>query len=269
MRAFIPKPLFTPQARGIRRAIVNLTAYYIPELLRQADVPYIPCSFKHRSNLLDGEACISASYLCDEEYFVRVRLGIGDEVIHLSFDSLQRGSVSCYCVAASLRTHSLTLDCTEVAGGNAGGASVVLSVNVASEHEYLVGFQIGDGVRGDSASLGLHVEEVVIPIEHAYHSEAAALRAWNERKQRINWDNVFVICCDEGLTFEDMQEYDNLPYVDKILFTHIYQPEIKSAVYAKKFKDKTDARLLNIENLLGKRYYQNYIDYVNFLNRKN
>jgi hypothetical protein len=60
-------------------------------------------------------------------------------------------------------------------------------------------------------------EKVEIAFLH-YHSKKEALRAWNSRKQRINWDNVFVICCDEGLTYEDMKEYDALPYEHKILF---------------------------------------------------
>ena len=99
-----------------------------------------------------------------------------------------------------------------------------------------------------------------------YHSEEEALRAWNARKQRINWNNVFVICCDEGLTYGDMQDFDNLPYKHKILFTHNYLPEIKSAVHAQMFKDKTDARLLIFANPLGKRYYQNYLNYVKWIN---
>lgn len=101
-----------------------------------------------------------------------------------------------------------------------------------------------------------------------YHSEEEALRAWNARKQRINWNNVFVICCDEGLTDEDMLEFDNLPYEHKILFTHNNLPMIKSAVHAKMFKDKTDARLLNFANPLGKRYYQYYINYIGWLNKR-
>lgn len=99
-----------------------------------------------------------------------------------------------------------------------------------------------------------------------YHSQQEVLRAWNERKQRINWDNVFVVSCDKGLNFEDMKEFDNLPYKNKILFMSKPNSEIKCGVYCKDFIYGTDARLLNFENLLGRRYYQKYIDYVKWLN---
>lgn len=108
-------------------------------------------------------------------------------------------------------------------------------------------------------------EKVEIAFLH-YHSKKEALRAWNSRKQRINWDNVFVICCDEGLTYEDMKEYDALPYEHKILFVSKLQPEIDCAVYCRQFPDKTDGRLLNFANPFGKRNYQKYIDYVTWLN---
>lgn len=111
------------------------------------------------------------------------------------------------------------------------------------------------GMLGDIEILFIH-----------YHSYEEVLRAWNDRIKRINWDNVFVICCDEGLDHNDMKDFDNLPYENKILFVHKNVDGIKSAVTASKFKDKTDARLLNFANPLGKRYYQDYIDYVEWLN---
>ena len=100
-----------------------------------------------------------------------------------------------------------------------------------------------------------------------YHSEKEVVRAWEERKKRINWENIFVICCDEGLTYEDMREFDELPYNKKILFVHKTKPGISSAVVVNDFENKTDARLLNFSNLLGKRYYQKYIDYIGWLNQ--
>lgn len=63
-----------------------------------------------------------------------------------------------------------------------------------------------------------------------------------------------------------MVEYDNLPYKNKILFLHEDIKEIKCGIYCSEFSDKTDARLLNFSNPLGKRYYQKYVDYVKFIN---
>ena len=99
-----------------------------------------------------------------------------------------------------------------------------------------------------------------------YHSEEEVLKSWDSRKERINWDNVFVICCDEGLDFGDMKAFDALPYEQKILFVSEYQAEIQCAVLCRCFPEKTDARLLNFANPLGLRFYQREIDYVAWLN---
>lgn len=109
------------------------------------------------------------------------------------------------------------------------------------------------------------IEDLEINFVH-YKTVEDAYAKWEERKQRINWDNLFVICCDEGLSYEEIKDFDNLPYKNKIIFLSKNMPEIKCGIWAKRFKDKTDARLLNFANPLGKRYYQNYIDYVEWLN---
>lgn len=101
-----------------------------------------------------------------------------------------------------------------------------------------------------------------------YHNQEEVLKAWDRRKKRINLNDLFVICCDDGLTYDDILYFDNLPYKNKIIFLSKQYKNIKSGIYCKDFPDKTDARLLNFSNLLGKRYYQKYIDYVNFFNNK-
>lgn len=110
------------------------------------------------------------------------------------------------------------------------------------------------------------LEDIKINFVH-YKTNEEAFEKWEQRKQRINWDNIFVICCDENLTYDEIKDFDNLPYKNKILFLSKNMPEIKCGIYAKCFKDKTDARLLNFANPLGKRYYQNYINYVEWLNK--
>lgn len=102
-----------------------------------------------------------------------------------------------------------------------------------------------------------------------YKTEQEALSSWKKRIERIHWDKVFVICCDEGLTYDDMADFDHLPYQNKILFMHKADPSIKCGIYTKDFQDKTDARLLEFCNLFGKRYYQRYVDYVKWLNEGN
>lgn len=101
-----------------------------------------------------------------------------------------------------------------------------------------------------------------------YHDQEEVLKAWNRRKKRINLNNLFVICCDDGLSYDDILFFDNLPYKNKVIFLSKQYENIKSGIYCKDFSDKTDARLLNFSNLLEQRYYQKYFDYIKFLNDK-
>ncbi len=110
------------------------------------------------------------------------------------------------------------------------------------------------------------IDNILIKFVH-YHSEESARDAWEKRKERINWDNVFVLCCDEGLTHDDMVEFDGLPYKNKILFMHSFDPSIKCGIYARGYPVKTDAHLLEFCSIFGKRNYQKYINYVDWLNQ--
>lgn len=109
------------------------------------------------------------------------------------------------------------------------------------------------------------LKDITIQFVH-YNSEEEVKDSWNRRKKRINWNNLFVICCDEGLTDNDIIGFDELPYKNKIIFLSRPHENVRSGIYCRDFKDKTDARLLNYSNPFGKRYYQRYVDYIEFLN---
>ncbi|HGF1449283.1 TPA: DUF1919 domain-containing protein [Streptococcus suis] len=109
--------------------------------------------------------------------------------------------------------------------------------------------------------------DVTIYFVH-YSDKIEAGECWERRKERINWQNIFIICCDDGLEPQDIAEFEKIPYNHKILFLSQKNLEFAgpSAVICKEFDDKTDARLLNFSSPLGQRYYQRYINYISFLN---
>jgi uncharacterized protein (DUF1919 family) len=81
-----------------------------------------------------------------------------------------------------------------------------------------------------------------------YKTEEEAKDKWGRRKQRINWDNLFIACTDrDGMTTELMQVFDDLPYANKVLFTGQPYTTIKSAHYLKAFKkDKLVGDIYNL-----------------------
>lgn len=71
-----------------------------------------------------------------------------------------------------------------------------------------------------------------------YNSEDEALQKWDERKARINYDNLFILFKENSkVTKEDLIDFDKLNYQNKIVFTHKPYPDIKSAFYIRGFED--------------------------------
>lgn len=101
-----------------------------------------------------------------------------------------------------------------------------------------------------------------------YPTFEEAINKWNERRKRIQSNNIYLMMTDrDGCTYEDMVNFDKLPY-NKVIFTNKHYPEIKSSFYIKGFEDESSVGVLsNPKNLWGKRFLDDF-DYVSFLNHK-
>jgi uncharacterized protein (DUF1919 family) len=110
----------------------------------------------------------------------------------------------------------------------------------------------GENFKYPIGELGTDIE---IHFLH-YKTEAEAKDKWERRKQRINWDNLFIACTDrDGMTPELMTVFDELPYKNKVLFTGTSYTTIKSAHYLKAFKK---------DKIVGDLYNQRYVVTQNF-----
>jgi len=90
-----------------------------------------------------------------------------------------------------------------------------------------------------------YLNDVKIYFMH-YKSEEEVLKSWNRRKARINFDNIFILFSDRsGCTQEDLEEFDHLKYKNKIVFTHIPHPEIKSSFYIRGYENEKSVGILS------------------------
>nr|WP_304971160.1 DUF1919 domain-containing protein [uncultured Schaedlerella sp.] len=91
---------------------------------------------------------------------------------------------------------------------------------------------------------------------------------WKERKQRINWDNLFFIGSERGdCTYETVRRFDQLPYKNKVIFTHLRYRGIESAFYIKGFEKENElGPVLSFKDQFIKRRYLDDFDYIRFLN---
>lgn len=101
-----------------------------------------------------------------------------------------------------------------------------------------------------------------------YSSFAEAKTKWDERKKRIDMNNLFIMMTDRnGCTYEMIKEFDRLPYNHKVVFTHKPYPEFQSAVYMKGFENDSKVGVLSDwKPGFWKRRYIDDFDYVSFLN---
>ena len=100
-----------------------------------------------------------------------------------------------------------------------------------------------------------------------YHSFEEARSKWNERKERINYDNLFFMMAEkDGCTAEDVKAFQNLPYKNKVIFTYNEYPDFDSAVCVEDCSTNGEAAIMTDFVGLTGRKYDKYFDYVKWLN---
>lgn len=114
------------------------------------------------------------------------------------------------------------------------------------------------------------IEDIHLYFMH-YNSFAEAKSAWERRAERVNLDNAFLVMTDKNsCAYEHIKQFDELPYKNKVIFTHKKYPEFKSAYYIPGFEDQDEVGILSDwkPQLLRRRWLDNF-DYVSFFNQKN
>lgn len=101
-----------------------------------------------------------------------------------------------------------------------------------------------------------------------YHSEKEAAEKWQTRTARMDLGNLFVMMTErDGCTYQNLQDFDRLPFANKVVFTHKPYPEIASSFYIKGFENQGEVGdLFEYQGFNGRRYYDQF-DYVDWFNR--
>lgn len=111
------------------------------------------------------------------------------------------------------------------------------------------------------------LKDITIHFMH-YHTEEEAKSKWMERSQRINKENLFIMMTDrDGCTYQNLQEFDRLPFKNKVVFTQKPYSEFASAFYITGFEqEKQVGDLFEYVGLNGKKFYDQF-DYVSWFNQ--
>lgn len=121
----------------------------------------------------------------------------------------------------------------------------------------------GEGSQYLMASLGdLKLFLVHIPSIKDLQEE------WIRRRQRINKNNLFFLMNDRNFcTEKELEEFEKLPYKNKICFTHVPYSKYKSTYYIKGSENKPylDSVMNYIRPWWIERYYDSF-DFIEWLN---
>lgn len=113
------------------------------------------------------------------------------------------------------------------------------------------------------------LRDVRVYFQH-YKSNEEAKQKWNIRKERINYDNIFILFTDqEGCTRFELEQFDRLKFKNKVVFTNKPYPDLKSTFYIKGFETRNSVgNCFEFETRgIGKKYYDQF-DYVSWINTK-
>lgn len=81
------------------------------------------------------------------------------------------------------------------------------------------------------------LEDIRIHFVH-YSTEQEAEVKWEERKQRIDKNNLFVMFTEQKeCTAEIVERFDKLPFKNKVMFTYNEYKNLPSTIYLENFKD--------------------------------
>jgi len=125
-----------------------------------------------------------------------------------------------------------------------------------------------DSIYGNVSYPTAYLRDAKIYFMH-YLTEDEARSACERRRERINWDNLYILFTDRSQCSEDdLRNFDKLPFEHKIVFTHIPHPEIKSSFYIKGYENEDKVPILTSfqdEKTKIKRIYDQF-DMVGWLN---
>ncbi|MBQ3285212.1 MAG: DUF1919 domain-containing protein [Ruminococcus sp.] len=102
-----------------------------------------------------------------------------------------------------------------------------------------------------------------------YRSFSEAKGKWDERKKRIDYNNIYLMMTEiEDCNEDIMKQFDELPYKNKVLFTHLNYPKLGCSQYIKGFENESEMGIITDPkpSFWQRRYIDDY-DYVSFLNQ--
>jgi len=98
------------------------------------------------------------------------------------------------------------------------------------------------------------------------HSFYEAKNKWNVRREKLDFNNLYIMMGDSGLSYEDLRGLSSLPCKKLIVFTARKYPELAYTFQLKKYEKESSVGQFAVRNFDGFRDFEKEFDYVNWLN---
>lgn len=136
--------------------------------------------------------------------------------------------------------------------------------------EFYLNCEITDGSTSNEEIIGLLNNKLKLHAIH-YSSFEELKSKWEERKQRVNFNNLFIIgSYRDGFNDELVQRFCNLPYKNKIFFSHkdVDCENNDCIVKLKCSKNSVEAPPADKMKSRKMRVYNAAFDFVSWINQK-
>ena len=92
---------------------------------------------------------------------------------------------------------------------------------------------------------------------------------WNERRQRVDYDNLFIITLKTHFSKEEIERFEALPFENKLMITGKTEIERPFIVHHRLIdkKNYVPGMLMGYKSQLSVKRYMDDMDYVGFLNK--
>lgn len=130
--------------------------------------------------------------------------------------------------------------------------------------------EIADGEEYDFGQIKGYpigkIDDIKIHFVHYKSFEDAEIK-WNERKKRINFENMFVVMSDkDNCTDEIIDRYSKINY-PKVFYTHRPVLKYDFMCYVPGFEKENEVGVITrYSDFSGNRYFEKYFDFVNWIN---
>ena len=102
-----------------------------------------------------------------------------------------------------------------------------------------------------------------------YKSFKEAVATWRRRVARVDYESIYAVLVETvSCSYQDLEEFDKLPYKHKIALVHKDYPNIKCAKVIRGFDGKNlHGEILSYTGMTGHRLYDQ-VDWLEFLDLK-